>query len=242
MPSEYSLDHTVLFYETEMTGQMGIGRLVDLMLLASEAHSDSLGVGSKAVTAKGLGWVITQHQLEVTTLPQRGQKVLVKTKARAYNAFFCYRDFWLYDEAGQEMAKMHSVFVLMDLQKRKMTRILPEIIAPFEVEKTKKVERLVQPQAPKEVSQVKNYRVRFMDIDENHHVNNVHYFDWMLDSLDADFLLQHQLTKMNIIYKNEVHYGQEVQSSVQEDGLTTYHEIQSDALVACIAQCQWQKR
>lgn len=242
MPNAYSLDHTVLFYETEMTGQMGIGRLVDLLLLASEGHSDSLGVGSQEVQKLGLGWVITQHQLKVKTLPQRGQKVTVKTQAQNYNSFFCYRDFWLYDEAGQEMASMHSVFVLMDQEKRKMTRILPEIVAPFEVEKTKKVERLAQPQVPANPSNQKNYRVRFMDIDENRHVNNVHYFDWMLDSLEADFLLNHQLIEMNIVYKNEVHYGQEVTSIVQVDDSTTYHEIRCDATISCLAECKWQTR
>lgn len=242
MAQEFSEQHRVVYYDTEVTGEMGIGKLVDMMMLASEDHSDSVGVTTQKVLGLGLGWVITQHLLEVKRLPKTNEVVTVSTKAASYNPYFCYRDFWVEAADGEMLAKMHTVFVLMDQAKRKITRILPELVAPFESEYTKKIERNPLPMAPKQPTVSHDYGVRFMDIDSNHHVNNVHYFDWMLDVLGADFLTSHRLKKMNIQYKQEVRYGQVATSEVEIADLTSYHQIKVGQDLSCVAQCEWDLR
>lgn len=239
---EFSEQHRVVYYDTEVTGEMGIGKLVDMMMLASEDHSDSVGVTTKKVLGLGLGWVITQHLLTVNRLPKNNEVVTVKTKAASYNPYFCYRDFWVKAADGTTLAKMHTVFVLMDQEKRKITRIVPELVAPFESEFTKKIERNRLPKAPQTITARHDYGVRFMDIDSNHHVNNVHYFDWMLDVLGADFLIKHRLKEMNIQYKQEVRYGQVATSEVEISGLTTNHQIKVGSELSCLATCQWEER
>ena len=239
---EFSEQHRVVYYDTEVTGEMGIGKLVDMMMLASEDHSDSVGVTTKKVLGLGLGWVITQHLLTVNRLPKNNEVVTVKTKAASYNPYFCYRDFWVKAADGTTLAKMHTVFVLMDQEKRKITRIVPELVAPFESEFTKKIERNRLPKAPQTITARHDYGVRFMDIDSNHHVNNVHYFDWMLDVLGADFLTKHRLKEMNIQYKQEVRYGQVATSEVEISGLTTNHQIKVGSELSCLATCQWEER
>lgn len=239
---EFSEQHRVVYYDTEVTGEMGIGKLVDMMMLASEDHSDSVGVTTKKVLVLGLGWVITQHLLTINRLPKNNEVVTVKTKAASYNPYFCYRDFWVKAADGTTLAKMHTVFVLMDQEKRKITRIVPELVEPFESEFTKKIERNPLPKAPQTITARHDYGVRFMDIDSNHHVNNVHYFDWMLDVLGADFLIKHRLKEMNIQYKQEVRYGQVATSEVEISGLTTNHQIKVGSELSCLATCQWEER
>lgn len=239
---EFSEQHRVVYYDTEVTGEMGIGKLVDMMMLASEDHSYSVGVTTKKVLGLGLGWVITQHLLTVNRLPKNNEVVTVKTKAASYNPYFCYRDFWVKAADGTTLAKMHTVFVLMDQEKRKITRIVPELVEPFESEFTKKIERNPLPKAPQTITARHDYGVRFMDIDSNHHVNNVHYFDWMLDVLGADFLIKHRLKEMNIQYKQEVRYGQVATSEVEISGLTTNHQIKVGSELSCLATCQWEER
>ena len=240
---QYSEDHRVVYYETNVTGAVGIGRLVDLMMLASEDQSEQLGVTNEKIAERGLGWVVTQHIIDITRLPQVDDVITLSTIAKSYNRFFCYRDFKVEDQDGNELVKMHSVFVLMDRQKRKIVRLPADIITPYESEYTKKIERLKTPQPVENISGQKNYRVRFMDIDANHHVNNVHYFDWMLDALSSDFLLNHRLTKMNISYRQEVYYGDQITSEVEldEKDLTTKHLITTGDQQNCLAKCQWEK-
>ncbi|KRL38904.1 acyl-[acyl-carrier-protein] thioesterase [Liquorilactobacillus uvarum] len=244
---KYSEEHKILFYETDCTRRVTVGMLVNIMMLASQDQSNELGVTVKKVKGLGLGWVITQHLIEIKRMPQIYEKVNVITEAASYNRYFCYRDFWIKSENGEELAKMHSVFVLMDQNKRKIARILPELIEPYSSEYTKKIERLPEPEklSSDEQGRTKNYQVRFMDIDSNEHVNNVHYFDWMMDALPSNFLLNHSLKKMNIKYKQEVHYGDTVESRAYIDEndqeIKTVHQIKTEQDLCCTASCEWLK-
>lgn len=246
----FSEKHQILFYETDRTRQVTPGMLVNILMLASQDQSDTLGITSQKIHAQDLGWVVTQHLLTIERLPRLKEQVVIKTQATAYNHYFCYRDFWLEDLAGHTLAKMHSIFILMDQQKRKITKVPDELVAPYGSDYTAKVERIAEPEKfdAAKTAQSKDYRVRFMDIDANQHVNNVHYFDWIVDSLPEDFLITHQLKQMNIRYKREVHYGELVTSKVDEPitaadsgMLITHHQVSVGQQESCRAQCLWDK-
>lgn len=241
---KFSEDHRVVYYETDVTGALKIGQLVDLLMLVSGDQSDQVGVTDEKVSAQGLGWVVTQHMMEITRLPRANEVITLSTQADSYNRFFCYRDFWAHDQDGNELVKMHSVFVMMNRTKRKIVRLPEEFVTPYECEYTRKIERLATPRPVEEISAQKDYHVRFMDIDGNHHVNNVHYFDWMLDALPGEFLLNHRLVSLNISYRQEVYYGDQVLSEVEidQENLLTKHMITTGSEQNCIAECQWVKR
>ncbi|MFT9372617.1 acyl-[acyl-carrier-protein] thioesterase [Liquorilactobacillus hordei] len=240
----FSEPHKILFYETDRTRRTTIGMLVNILMLTSQDQSIELGLTEEKLNEKGYGWVITQHILKIERLPVYGENIRIFTRADSYNRYFCYRDFWIEDEKGTVIVKMHSIFVLMDQKKRKIARLLPEFIEPYKSEYTTKIERVPDPKID-ETSQLiseKNYRVRFMDIDSNQHVNNVHYFDWMIDGLDENFLLTHTLVEMNIKYKREVHYGEMVNTETRmaENQLITYHLVKAGAEESCYACCTWE--
>lgn len=220
--------------------------LVNILMLTSQDQSIELGLTEEKLNEKGYGWVITQHILKIERLPVYGENIRIFTRADSYNRYFCYRDFWIENEKGTVIVKMHSIFVLMDQKKRKIARLLPEFIEPYKSEYTTKIERVPDPKID-ETSQLiseKNYRVRFMDIDSNQHVNNVHYFDWMIDGLDENFLLTHTLVEMNIKYKREVHYGEMVNTETRmaENQLITYHLVKAGEEESCYACCTWGKK
>ena len=82
-----------------------------------------------------------------------------------------------------------------------------------------------------------------MDIDSNQHVNNIHYFDWMLDTLPEEFLRTHEVKQFNIVYKNEVRSGEVVDSLTHFDKerLESIHEIRVGDKVSCTAKVEWQE-
>ncbi|KRL04859.1 acyl-[acyl-carrier-protein] thioesterase [Liquorilactobacillus oeni] len=241
----FSEKHQVLFYETDRTRKTTVGMLVNILMLASQDQSIALGLTEEKVNALGYGWVITQHIIDIQRMPKYEEKIRVFTKADSYNRYFCYRDFWIEDEQEKKIVQMHSVFVLMDQKKRKIARVLKNLIEPYDCEYSTKVERTPNPKKLTTARRLpaKHYRVRFMDIDSNQHVNNVHYFDWMIDGLSEGFLLQHQLRRMNIKYKQEIHYGETVESNTEIDDkkLETFHVIKTASGESCRAHCLWEK-
>ena len=88
--------------------------------------------------------------------------------------------------------------------------------------------------------------MRYFDIDGNQHVNNVHYFEWLVDALDYDFLMDHRVTSVDIRYGHAIQYGQMTQSLVQqvtENAVTTTrHKVAVDDLSAAEAMMTWQPR
>ena len=48
---------------------------------------------------------------------------------------------------------------------------------------------------------------QYGDIDMNGHVNNVHYAEWMLESVPADFAAAHRPVEMEIVFRSETLRG-----------------------------------
>lgn len=240
---DYSETFTVPFYECDPSGTLHLSALMNHLVLCSEQQLTSLDAGPEFMLNLGMGWVTTQYQIEITRLPQLHEQVRVVTRATQYNKFFCYRDFWLYDDQDNELAFVRSVWVVISFATRKMVHLPAVLTAKISSEFKPEVVRF--PRIPKvDWTKADNlnkvFRVRYFDIDTNHHVNNAHYFDWMLDSLPLAFLKSHTVKSMSIKYDNEVTYGDEIVSRAQLTELTSHHQIRNGEQLAAEATITWQ--
>jgi Acyl-ACP thioesterase len=43
--------------------------------------------------------------------------------------------------------------------------------------------------------------IGYYNIDVNKHVNNSYYFDWMVDTLEMDYIANHRIKSMDIKYE-----------------------------------------
>lgn len=246
--SIYTEEHRLTYYECDRTGRATLATLIDIAILASQDQSDALGLTTDFVQSHGVGWVVTQYAMTITRMPRLDETVTLAVRGSAYNPYFAYREFWIRDAAGQELAYITSIWVTMSQTTRRIVKIDPELVAPYHSEAVKRIPRLPRPLhfEPTETTLSKPYQVRFFDIDPNRHVNNAHYFDWLLDTLPADFLLQHNLMHVDVRYENEVKYGHTVTSEVNilpttTDGtVTTSHRIRVGDEKCCEVTIKWQ--
>lgn len=242
MAKEYTSSYEVAYYDGDITRKMTISSMLAVMIKVSEEQSDYLNRGSDFVASFDLSWVITNYEMQISRLPRVGETIKITTKAMSYNKYFCYRNFWIRDEQGNECVCIQATFVLINRKNRKMSAVLPEIIAPYESEKISKIKR------PKKIEKVLTeqfltFRVRYFDIDGNRHVNNAVYFNWMLDVLGYDFLVSHEPIAMNVKFDKEVEYGQHIESYYEIDPqlLVTKHEIRIAGKTYCEANMEWRK-
>ena len=134
-----------------------------------------------------------------------------------------------------------SYFVLIDFKDRKVVPVPDDLIAPYQSEKVKKIQRAPRYQVL-EHPENKDYRIRYFDIDMNGHVNNSKYLEWMYDALEYDFLLAHRPSHIQLKYVKEVSPGGMISSKVELDQLTSQHEIWSEGHIHAQASIQWEKR
>lgn len=246
LAQRYSIKHEIAYYECDINQQMTLPSLIQVMIKASEEQSDRLNRGSSYVNQLNLGWVITNYEIEVKRLPLLGEKIIFSTLATAYNKYFCYRDFFIEDEAGNCLVTVSSVFVLMDLSTRKIKAVDEEIIAPYESEKIKKIKRFNKMQ-PLSNPKTSPFKVRFYDIDSNKHVNNAIYFNWLLDVLGYEFLSTHTIKNVNIRFDKEIEFGNVVDSYYEteitdnKDQIISRHQVKVSEELCCEAEILWNK-
>lgn len=207
MAQVFEVEHTVQYYEGDMTGKLSLPMLLNLAVLSGTLQADQLGIGDEVVHAQGVGWIVLQYEMTITRRPKVNETIVLQTQARDCNAFFCQRQYRMLDQTGQVLVDIQALFSLLDMEKRKLARGPDEFIDAYGAQRVKRIKRGLAPAKIAEDEPVdgqQQYRVRFTDIDMNQHVNNSRYFDWLEDVLGADFLLTHEPKKLNIRFEQQV--------------------------------------
>ncbi|MCD2255451.1 acyl-ACP thioesterase [Lactobacillus sp. CC-MHH1034] len=239
----------VPFYEVNTFQEWHVSTMLNAMLAVADDQLDQLNAGDEVMHAKALGWVITQYHFDIQRFPKSKETVTLSSWADSYNQFFSYRDYQMTDAMGQELVHINSSWVMMSFKTRKMVRVDPEIVKNVIADPIRSVKKF--PRIPKKDytgAQQKPYRVRYFDIDANQHVNNVHYFDWMIDTLDLAFIKKYVIDTIDIRYEREVKYGETPVSSVivepdeSDKSVTTYHQIKTADRVNTECEIHWHLR
>lgn len=247
-PTIFTQEVAVAPYQCDISNHITVPMLLNLLMTVSENQSKSLGVDSLTLLKEqGIGWIVTSYEFDIKRLPQIGETVNISTRGTSYNKYFAFREFWVKDSNDNEIVKVNSIWALLNEQTRKMIPVTEKDVARYNSQLVKKMPRLSRPiKVDRDnIWQTKQYQVRYGDIDLNGHVNNVHYFDWLLDTLPMSFLMQHQPQTISIRFENEVKYQNEVTSvltkTTQDSQIQTNHEINFDDLTAIKATITWKE-
>ncbi|KAG5233937.1 palmitoyl-acyl carrier protein [Salix suchowensis] len=99
------------------------------------------------------------------------------------------------DVTGEVLVRATSTWVMMNQQTGRlstMLEVLRDEISPWFIENKAFEEENLKVICPGE-----------SDLDMNHHVSNVKYFNWMLEIIPRKFLENYQLTRMTLEYRRE---------------------------------------
>ena len=127
------------------------------------------------------------------------------------------RDFIMYDQQGEEIAKGISWWVILDLAKRRVVRN-PQSLVELNPQNPAPVMEANDIRAPKfdGITPLNSIKViaRLEDIDSNAHVNNAHFSAWAIDAMPAAVRESSRLEDLIINYRAEVKHGDEITASV----------------------------
>ncbi|TSO25902.1 acyl-ACP thioesterase domain-containing protein [Lactobacillus sp. LL6] len=242
----YSEKHTVEFGECDENRHLKIPTMIDLLMMVSEHQLDAGDAGTDDLVKRGLGWVVTQYHFDIVRLPSPGEKIVLTTEASGYNRFFEYRDFSITDYKGQEIVTVKSQWVLFDLKQRKLTPTDSELMESFDVPLLKKMPRFPRLRLRNEYDIKRKYRVRYDDLDTNHHLTNSHYFNWFVDMMSRDFLRDYVIESIDIKFDKEVQYGEEPVSvmKLEKNGSAIYSHhaiLNENGKEQALCELKWRK-
>ena len=141
-----------------------------------------------------------------------------------------YRDFEVFDNStSQRILKASSCWFIVDIENKSVINIQKEF-PQFPLYEDRDDDLILQKLKPIDrIDWEKQFHVRYDDLDINNHVNNTVYITWALEALDFEFRKSHNLKALDIYFKHEVSYGDDIVSQVKynpEDN-TTEHIIKS---------------
>ena len=183
--------------------------LLDMMQQVATNQCALLALDWDTMAAKGLCWVVTRQQVQILKPVSGGSTITVETWPGITSRVAYPRSTIGYDEAGNEVFRAISLWVLMSITDRKM--VLPgksgldfsgiergcELAVPGSLMPAKLEGNAVR-------------QVVYSELDVNGHMSNTRYLDWMMDLLPASFHAGHMLEEFTVTYLNEATEGQQM--------------------------------
>lgn len=170
-------------------------------------HSELLNLDYDTLASRGVFWAVSRHRVQVTRTPVLGEKLRVETWPMPPTRSSFPRSVVAYDEAGCEVFRSMSLWVLMDINSRKM--IVPGK-SGIALAGTVRGNELPSPGGliPRPLGVLKDRDVAFTDLDRNGHMNNTRCMEWMADLLPGSFHARHMLKEFTVCYLAEAREGQ----------------------------------
>ena len=184
----YKEDCTVRSYQTDLNARMKPSAILEVMQEAAGQHSERLGLGRSALLAKNTAWVLTRVEVDMDRYPAFEETFSVETFPMPVRRCFFPRYFIFRDSNGIEIGRAATLWVLLDLGTRSMTK-LDVVKAP-----------------------------RYTDLDFNGHVNNTRYLDWCCDALGIDTMRGAYLKHFAVNFDAEVMPMQQIRTELRRLG------------------------
>lgn len=204
-------------------------RLSELFTWFQEAaarQTAEMGLGPEATLTKGLLWIVTQWRVEISRLPEYGERVRLETwPGRILHIFFT-RFYRLTDSEGRVLVQASALWALMDDKSR---RIVPPAELGVVFEPVALEGQCPIPRPPKAIpaSEEKRFSVTFSVLDINGHMNNTRYFDLAQDAL---YEVKKAAPPRLILceYNGEAKLGDEISVKYGSDGDDVYLTGETD--------------
>ncbi|KAK8657330.1 hypothetical protein V6N13_035575 [Hibiscus sabdariffa] len=169
-------------------------------------------------------WVVSRMHVEVDHYPIWGEVIELDTWVGASGKNGMRRDWIIRSQAtGITYARATSTWVMMNVQTRRLSKMPDEVrgeISPWFIEK-----QAIKEAVPEKIVKLddkakyvnSDLKPKRSDLDMNHHVNNVKYVNWMLETIPDKFLECNQLSSIILEYRRECGRSDLVQSLCEPD-------------------------
>ena len=206
----YSQEFKITDNTVDCFGRLRASMILYFVQEVAGQHFSRISMDYDALAKLGMFWAIIRQKVQITRLPLRGETIRLETWPMPTTRVAYPRSVVAYDEAGNEVFRSISIWVLMDVNSRSM--ILPGK-SGISVVGTLRGNELAAPNGlvAKDLRSSHNRNVFFTDLDRNGHMNNTKYMDWIDDLLPSPFHREYSLAEFTVCYLSESREGQELQ-------------------------------
>ena len=233
MGKHYEKEYELHYYDVDRNLKGNMSTIINILSDIGTKQSEELGSGIKDLIDKNMAWVFYNYHVKIFRQPIYGEKLKVKTEPAGFKKFYALRNYQIKDSNGNTIVSANAIFLLINIEKRRMMRIPEEQYNIYGIEGDIKEDfKIPRIEALKEFKYKDTFKVRYTDIDSNQHVNNTKYIDWAIETLPEEIVDNYYLDEIKVTFEKECKYGEVVNVYTdirEEEGglLVTVHKIET---------------
>jgi len=235
------------YYDMNRYGEASPQTMLTLLEETAAEHCHNIDYCLYSLEKQNIGWVLISGAIDMIRYPKYKEKISIRTWISNYGLVRGLRENIIYDESGSEIGKAQGTWIFYDISKRKPVPIFDEIKARWGLNPKKSQETEIEKIEIIEDEEHKlEYDVNKSDVDSNKHVNNIKYFNWLIESLPEEFLEKNSLKRINGKFFHGAYLGEKIKVYNKNDaGNKRYlHTMRSniDNRLLAAAHTTWQMK
>jgi len=238
-------NYSVYSYEVDTNANAPITAIANYIQDIAAKHAEVLGWGFEEMLKKHQYWVLYRLRIDILRYPAWREEIIVETWPSGIDRLFANRDFRIADGQGRVIGNATSAWLIIDRRSRRpqSPESLHDTLPGLPVSTVgKSLEKLPPVEGGNDR---KSFRVKYSDLDQNNHVNNVKYIQWITDSYPKDFCAKNRIVNFEINYLSESSLGEkiEIESVCLNQSPLLYHHalfITDHKKEICRARVTWE--
>ena len=213
----YSFDSRIRYSEVDEEKYLTINGIINYFQDCSTFQSEDIGLGLSYLEPQNRVWVLNFWQIIIDRYPKLCEKVTIATWPYEFNGFIGYRNFVMYDEQKNMIAKANSIWAYLDTKTGRFAKAEEEMVARYGKE-----ERLDMDYAdrkiklPAQMEAKEPVIIRKNQIDTNHHVNNEEYVE-----MASEYVPNKRPKEIRVEYKKSALLNDAIYPYYAKEGQTT---------------------
>ena len=209
-------------------------------------HAEMLGFGFDDMMRRKQYWVLSRLKINMKTYPKWKDKVIIETWPSGIDRLFANRNFRIFDGNEKLIGDAISCWLIISQENRRPQN--PEWVG----EQVPALNSLSQVKSLEKIPSVEDrsdpsfYSIKYSDLDQNKHVNNVKYIKYILDSYPEDFCANNRIITFEINFLSESSLGDQI--GIKRTGLDQAENVFHHTLFQtennkeiCRARITWER-
>jgi len=212
------------FFDLDASGNLRLTALIKYINDASWYSAEALGVGMEETLKSGMAFILQRFGIQIFSLPELDDLITIKTWPEEMTRSAFKRQGVILNSAGETVIEWESLWVLIDINERKIKRPTAFPIA-FPLHRKQGVEiGAERVKVPMDLEKLASYQheVQYSELDMYGHMNSAIYADLVANVLSkVEKQCIKSMKKIQFNYINEAKLNDEilVECQVSEDVL-----------------------
>ena len=236
------------YFEMNEHGEASPATVLTLLEETASDHCSFIDHSLYQLIKQNIGWVLISGMMKIDRYPRHKEIVTIRTWLSGYSEVKGIRENIIYDERGKIIGRGKGLWVFYDIKRKRPVKIFNDIKEKWSCydeesivhDITKKIKAIDK------AEYIKEFHVNRNDIDMNHHVNNISYLKWVMESIPDDIIDNCYLHTIDGRFISEAKYEDTVMSYTGTDGSNNSFlhsiKVQSNNKVCATAKTFWKER